>query len=75
MRTKNRNVWLVCTAVAAASQLASCASVPAYRRGRLLSPAMQAKPALDGAFDGHVQELRESIVGAAVGQDASCGCR
>lgn len=37
--------------------------------------SMQPKPPLDAAFDAHVEDLRESAVGASGGEGASCGCR
>lgn len=55
--------------------LGACAIVPPYERGRLVTRAMKSKPALDAAFDAHVAELRESAVGAASAEGASCGCR
>lgn len=54
---------------------AACGAVPPYKRGRLTQRSMQAKPALDAAFDAHVVELRESAIGASSGENASCGCR
>ncbi|MBK7859692.1 MAG: DUF4266 domain-containing protein [Archangiaceae bacterium] len=62
-------------AAAAVLLAESCTTVSAVQRGRLMQRAMQAKPALDGAFDGHVEELREAALGASAGENASCGCR
>lgn len=55
--------------------LGACAPVPPHARGRLMQRTMQPKPALDEAFDDHVHETRESLVGGTAGQGASCGCR
>jgi tellurite resistance protein len=53
----------------------ACGTVAPYERSRLMRRSMQAKPALDAAFDTHVVELRESAIGASSGENASCGCR
>ena len=54
--------------------LAACAPVPAYQRGRLLGRAMQGNAAVDDRYDSHVQQTRESALGATAVDGASCGC-
>ena len=65
---------LRCVVVAAFASTA-CAHVPPHARGRLMRRTMQAKPGLDQDFDAHVEETRESAIGATSGESASCGCR
>lgn len=61
--------------LALVSTCAACSAVPPHARGRLMERSMQAASPLDAAFDVHVEEVRESAVGASSGEGASCGCR
>lgn len=53
----------------------ACARVAPHERGRVSQRTMQPRPALDGAFEAHVTDLREGVPGASGGESASCGCR
>lgn len=54
---------------------AGCAHVPAYRRGWIAKPAMQADPNPQAAkLEHHVFEYREGSTGGTATVGGGCGC-
>lgn len=55
--------------------LEGCATLAPWERGQLQQRCMQhSLDPLETAMDLHVHRTRESILGAAAGGGASCGC-
>lgn len=66
---------VTCAALAAATLLSGCATVPAWERGNLAKPQMafDLNPS-ESALRAHAYSSREAAASGTVGAGGGCGC-